>query len=67
MAVKKEFYKQREDGANLVRSYSDLELKIRKVGTDEVYNEAIDVECASFEYEETDQPIDKIEEEESEN
>ena len=31
---------------------------IRKVGTNELYNEAIDVENASFTYEETDEPID---------
>lgn len=32
--------------------------KIRKVGTNEVYNEAIDVENALFVYEETDEPIE---------
>lgn len=63
MAVITEHYKQREDGVNLNRTFSDEDLKIRKVGTDEVYNEAVDVEGAPFKYEETDQPIDKIEEE----
>jgi hypothetical protein len=32
--------------------------KIRKIGTDEVYDEAIDVDNALFVYEETDEPIE---------
>lgn len=32
--------------------------KIRKVGTSEIYDEAIDVEGAPFKYEETDEPIE---------
>jgi hypothetical protein len=35
--------------------------KIRKVGTDEVYDEAIDVENAPFVYEETTEKIEKSE------
>lgn len=54
----KEFYKTREDGVNLNRTYSDKGLKIRKVGTDEVYDEAIDIEGAPYTYEETDEPIE---------
>ena len=57
----KEFYKTRKDGVNLYKSYSDKELKIQKVGTDEIYSSAIDVEGAPFEYVETDLPIDKRE------
>ena len=53
----KEFYKTRKDGVNLYRPYSNEGLKIQKVGTDEVYDEAIDVEGAPYVYEETDQPI----------
>jgi len=60
MAIITERYKEIE-GVTLNRTYSDQELKIRKVGTDEVYNEAVDVDGAPFEYEETDQPIDRIE------
>lgn len=58
--IKKEFYRTREDGVNLYRTYSDEGYYIRKVGTDEVYNEAIDIEDASYTYEET---TDKIEQE----
>jgi hypothetical protein len=56
--VKTEFYRTREDGVNLYRTYSDADLKIRKVGTDEIYDEAIDIEGAPYTYEETDMPIE---------
>lgn len=56
--IVKEFYKTRADGVNLVRTYSDKGMQIRKVGTDEVYDEAIDVENAPYTYEETDIPAD---------
>ena len=52
--IVKEFYRTRQDGVNLYRTYSDKGLQIRKVGTDEVYDEAIDVEDAPYTYEETD-------------
>ena len=38
---------------------SDADVMIRKVGTDEYYNEAIDVEGAPFTYEETDIPCER--------
>lgn len=60
MAIIKEFYKTRIDGVNLYRSYSDLGLRIHKVGTDEIYDEAIDVENSGFEYEETEIPNEEI-------
>jgi hypothetical protein len=33
-------------------------MQIHKIGTDELYDDAIDVESASFVYEETDIPVD---------
>ena len=63
MAIVTEFYRTREDGVNLYRTYSDADMKIRKVGTDEVYDEAIDIEGAAYTYEETDIPIEVVEEE----
>jgi hypothetical protein len=57
--LKKEFYITRSDGVKLYRSYSTEGLKIRKVGTDEIYDDAIDVEWASYTYKETDEPIEK--------
>lgn len=63
--IVKEFYRTREDGVNLYRTYSDANVHIRKVGTDEVYGEAIDVENAPYTYEETDKPIEEPETTES--
>ena len=54
----REFYGIRKDGVNLFRTFSDNGLKIRKVGTDEVYDEAIDVASATHFYEETDEKIE---------
>lgn len=51
--IKVEFYKIREDGVNLYRTYSDQNYKIQKVGTDEIYDEAVDIENAPYTYEET--------------
>lgn len=58
--IKKEFYKTRKDGVNLYRIYSDNNFIIKKIGTEELYDEAIDVEGIEYKYEETN---DKIESE----
>lgn len=55
--IVKEFYRIRTDGILLYRNFSDRGMQIRKVGTDEVYDEAIDVENAPYIYEETNIPI----------
>lgn len=57
----KEYFRTREDGANLYRTRSDANLKIQKVGTNEVYDEAIDVESSPYTYIETTEPIEIIE------
>lgn len=62
--LRKEFYEKRYDGIDLYRTYSDLNFKIKKVGTNEIYDEAIDVEDAPYEYEETNIPIEEIPDEE---
>lgn len=62
MAIVKEFYKTREDGVNLYKTYSNNNYKIKKVGTEEVYDEAIDIETASYIYEETSELIDMLSE-----
>lgn len=54
----KEFYMMRKDGIKLYKTYSDISVYIRKVGTNEEYTEAIDTETALYEYEETAKPID---------
>lgn len=60
--ILKEFYHTREDGVNLFRTYSDKKVYIRKVGTNEEYSEAIDIEGVPYEYEETDKEIEQYEE-----
>ena len=52
--VVKEFYTTRTDGVNLYRTFSDKNLYIKKIGTDEIYVDAIDVAGSEYTYEETD-------------
>ena len=59
--VKREYFMTREDGVKLYRSYSDSGKDIQKVGTEEIYEEAIDVEGARYEYVETDKVGDEYE------
>lgn len=44
-----------DDGRRFVKTYSDAGFKIRKIGTDEVYGEAIDIPDSGYTYEETDE------------
>lgn len=60
--IVREFYKTREDGVNLYKSYSDKNYYIKKIGTDEVYDEAVDVEGAPYLYEETNKKIEELNE-----
>lgn len=59
--IVKEYYSTREDGVKLFRTYSDRNRYIKKVGTTEIYSEAVDVEDAPYVYEETDVEIENIE------
>ena len=56
--IKTEYYMTRADGVELIRTYSDKGVKIQKVGTDEIYDEAVDVEGAGYRYTETEEPIE---------
>lgn len=56
--IVREYFDTRKDGVRLYRTYSDINHYIRKVGTDEVYSEAVDVEDAPYTYEETDKEIE---------
>ena len=58
----KYFFMTREDGVNLYRTYSDKGFYIKKVGTNDLLVDAVDVENANNEYEETDKPIEIREE-----
>ena len=48
---------------DLVKTYSDNGMMIRKIGTDEIYSEAIDPKKFNRQYEETDIPIEQISDE----
>ena len=52
--IKREFYKTRSDGVNLYKTYSDSNYLIKQVETNSLYQEAIDIENAPYNYEETD-------------
>ena len=56
--IKREFYKERNDGVKLYKTYSDENYRIRKVGTDEIYDEAIDVFPIQYNYEETSEKVE---------
>lgn len=56
--IVKEYHSTRSDGARLIRTYSDTNHYIQKVGTTEVYSEAIDLESKGYEYIETDELIE---------
>ena len=53
---------QEQIGNDLVKTYSDKGMMIRKIGTDELYSEAIDPKKFNREYEETDIPIEQHDE-----
>lgn len=59
--IVREYYATREDGVVLFRTYSDEGKKIMQKPTMVVYDEAIDVENAPYEYVETDELIDLAE------
>lgn len=61
--IVREFFKQRNDWVKLYKTYSNEGYMIQKVGTNEVYEEAIDVESAPYQYIETDQKIEHENEE----
>lgn len=54
----REYYKTRQDGVNLYRTYSDTKHYIKQVQTGNIYDEAIDVEHANYTYIETDEIIE---------
>jgi len=59
MAIIREFYKTREDGVNLYRTYSDENKMIIEEVSGAIYDEAIDVESATYVYLESDLYIER--------
>ena len=60
--IKREYYLTREDGVNLYRTYSDEGFKIMQLQTGIIYDEAIDIEFASYTYIETSEKVEVYEE-----
>ena len=52
-----EFFRTREDGVKLYKTYSDAKFMIKQEQTGTEYAEAIDVENSGYTYVETDKPI----------
>ena len=60
--IKQEFYKVREDGVDLYRTYSDRHVYIRCNETGNIYSEAVNVQNSGHTYTETNDPIETDEE-----
>ena len=56
-----EYYRTRDDGVVLNRTYSDAGMMILQNETGIEYSEAIDIEGAAFTYTEKDKPIVELE------
>lgn len=63
----REYYTTRKDGVKLYKTYSDSGFYIQKSGTEEIYDEAIDIENAEYDYIETTRKIEIEEDLNSEN
>lgn len=61
MSIVTEFFKTRNDGVNLYRTYSDEGKQILQNETGNVYTEAIDAENAPYTYSEYEEPIESDE------
>lgn len=60
MAIVTEFYRTREDGVKLIRTYSDINHHIERDGV--IYSEAIDPAGLGRLYTETELPIEELKE-----
>ena len=56
--VIREYYMTRKDGVKLYKTRSDENFKLRQVETGNIYDVAIDVENATYTYEETEEKIE---------
>lgn len=60
--IVREYYMTRRDGIRLFRTYSDKNLYIIQEQTNDLYDQAIDVENAPYTYIESTQPIEEVQE-----
>lgn len=58
MIIKELFTYSEDLKENLYRTYSDENYYIRQIETGNVYEEAVDLESATYTYEETDEKIE---------
>jgi hypothetical protein len=58
--IKTDYFKTRKDGVRLFRTYSDQHLYIIKEQTNELCEEAVDVENAPYTYIESDKHIEEV-------
>ena len=56
--LKTEFFKTREDGVDLYRTYSDKNVKIHCNEDGGTYDEAVNVQNSGFTFYETEEPIE---------
>lgn len=57
MAIKRDFYVELADGTKLYRTYSDAGKQIIQNETGVIFDDAVDVEGATYTYSETDTDI----------
>lgn len=50
--IVREYYRTRQDGVTLFRTYSDCGFHILQKETGAIYEEAVDIESANYTYEE---------------
>ena len=67
MAIKKEFYVELADGTKLYRTYSDAGKQIRQNETGVIFDDAVDVEGATYTYSETETEVYQTQEDKNAN
>lgn len=67
MAIKKEFYVKLADGTKLFRTFSDEGKQIIQNETGVIFDDAVDVEGATFTYSETETKVYQSQEAENAN
>lgn len=67
MAIKREFYVELADGTKLYRTYSDAGKQILQNETGVIFDDAVDVEGATFTYSETETKVYQSQEDKNAN
>ena len=67
MAIKRDFYVELADGTKLYRTYSDAGMQIIQNETGLIFDDAVDVESATYTYSEAETKIYQTQEEKDAN